>query len=284
MHPVPGYADPDWNESWKERQARHAASKHFEDPSHDWDKKENAERYNAGSKSEYDARVKMTIAGLDINRQSRVLDIGAGPGTLALPLAPLVHEITAIEPGTGMVDLLYENMRREKITNIMCIKKRWEDIDPARDLAGHYDVVIASLSLTMEDIRESLAKMDAVSKGYVYLFWFADPPFWERMYVDLWQPLHGECYYPGPKADCLFNVLYQLGILPNVEMLPLTKEYRFTARKELIAFFRKRFAAKTPVQRRVLDQYLAPLIRKEGNEFVISGDSTLAKLWWKKKG
>jgi SAM-dependent methyltransferase len=282
MHPVPGYADPDWNECWKERQVRHVASKHFDDPSHNWDKKENAERYNAGSKSEFDARVKLTIAGLDINRQSRVLDIGAGPGTLALPLAPLVREITAIEPGKGMVDLLKKNMKHEKIKNITCIKKRWEDIDIYRDLSQQYDVVIASLSLTMEDIRESLLKMDVVSKGYVYLFWFADPPFWERMYIDLWHVLHGETYYPGPKADCLFNVLYQQGILPNVEMLPLTKEYRFSTRREMNSFFRRRFAAKTPEQRGMVDLYLAPLIRKERGEFVISGDSTLAKVWWRK--
>ena len=104
------------------------------------------------------------------------------------------------------------------------------------------------------------------------------------MYIDLWHVLHGETYYPGPKADCLFNVLYQQGILPNVEMLPLTKEYRFSTRKELIAFFRKRFGAKTPEQRGMLDLYLATLIRKERGEFVISGDSTLAKVWWRKEG
>lgn len=280
----PTYGEIDWNEIWRARQLRHAASKHFDDPSHNWDRKENAERYNEGSKGEFDPRVKTTVTSLDISSASRVLDIGAGPGTLALPLAPLVNEITAVEPGKGMVDLLYENMKKEEIKNITCIQKRWEDVDIFRDLAAPYDVVIASLSLTMEDIRESLAKMDAASSGYVYLFWFADPPFWERMYLDLWPELHGETYHPGPKADCLFNVLYQMGIYPNVEMLPLQKEYRFSTRREMMAFFRNRFAAKTPGQKRVLDKYLAPLIRKEGDEVVISGDSTLAKVWWKKAG
>lgn len=278
----PSCNDPDWNEIWKERQKRHESSKHFNDPSHNWNKRENAERYDSTSRSEYDDRVKTTITGLDITKNSCVLDIGAGPGTLAIPLALLVKEITSVEPGGGMVDILKERMKKDGITNITALRKRWEDIDPAHDLTGQYDVVIASLSLTMEDIRLALQKMDAVSREYVYLFWFVDMPFWEKMYADLWEPLHGSEYHPGPKADCLFGVLYQLGIYANVEMLPLKKEYRFATPDEMTAFFRRRFNVTTPKQEQVLDNYLKPLIRKTGPEIVISGDSTFAKIWWRK--
>jgi len=274
--------DPDWNEIWKTRQVRHESSKHIDDPSHNWNKRENAERYDSTSRSEYDERIMTTIHGLDITQASRVLDIGAGPGTLAIPLAAQVKEIAAIEPGEGMIAILNERMKKDNITNITIIRKRWEDIIPATDVAGQYDVVIASLSLTMEDIRLALQKMDAVSRGSVYLFWFVDMPFWERMYADLWEPLHGLPYYSGPKADCLFGVLYQMGIYANVEMLPLKKEYRFTTMDELTGFFRKRFNVTKPEQERILDDYLKPLIRKEGSDIVISGNSTFAKIWWKK--
>jgi ubiquinone/menaquinone biosynthesis C-methylase UbiE len=272
----------DWNEVWKARQRRHDAAKFVDDTSHNWNRRENAARYDANATREYDERVQVTIAGLDLTRDFRVVDVGAGPGTLAIPLAPLVREITAIEPGAGMVAVMTEHIQREQITNITFVQKLWEDVDPMRDLAGPYDIVIASLSLTMEDIRTALQKMDAVARHAVYLYWFADMPFWERMYADLWESLHGSTYYPAPKADCLWNVLYQMGIYANVEMLPLAKEYRFATDKEMTTFFRARFGVMTARQRKVLDAYLAPLIRHEGGDFVISGRSTLAKVWWKK--
>lgn len=285
MHPVPGSScvPADWNECWKTQQHLQESSKHFEDTSHDWNDPENAKRYAANSRGEYDDRVRTTIAGLALAKNMRVLDIGAGPGTLAIPLAPLVKDVTAIEPGAGMTAVLREQCRAQGIKNVSYIQKRWEDIVPARDLDGPYDLVIASLSLTMEDIRETILKMDEVSKCQVCLYWFVDMPFWERMYADLWKPLHGSTYYPGPKTDCLFEVLYGAGIYANVEMMPLNKEYRFSSRDDMTAFFRHRFCVETPEQERVLDAYLAPLVRQAGNEVVISGNSTYAKIWWEKK-
>ena len=278
------FSDPDWNAIWKKRQELHESSKIADDPSHDWSKKENAERYDKNAKNEYDDRVKTTIAALDIAPDSRVLDIGSGPGTLAIPIAPLVREITVVEPGAGMMEVLRKHAENNGIRNITCVQKLWEDTDISRDLKAPYDIVIASLSLTMEDIREALRKMDAVSCGSVHLFWFADMPFWERMYADLWEPLHKTPYYAGPKADCLFGVLCQMGIYPDVTMLPLPKEYRFGNRDELLGFFRKRFGAGTPEQERVVAEYIAPLIRKQGDEVVISGNSIFAHIRWKTQG
>ncbi|MDD1684980.1 MAG: class I SAM-dependent methyltransferase, partial [Methanoregula sp.] len=146
---VPAVTDPDWNEIWKHRQELHESSKMADDPSHNWNRKENAERYDRNAKSEYDDRVRLTIAALDFTRSSRVLDIGAGPGTLTLPLAPLVREITAVEPGAGMVEVLKSHAEGEGIKNVTCVQKTWEDTDISRDLRCPYDVVIASLSLTM---------------------------------------------------------------------------------------------------------------------------------------
>ena len=91
--------DPDWNEIWKARQRLHEVSKSSNDPSHNWNKRENAERYDSTSRSEYDKPVKTTIASLTVTRNSRVLDIGAGPGTLAIPLSPSQRRLPRWSPG-----------------------------------------------------------------------------------------------------------------------------------------------------------------------------------------
>ena len=282
VHPAE-YGDTDWNEVWKARQDRADASRIAGDTSHDWDRKENAERYAAQSVGEFEKRIRMTLDDLAVNPSTRVLDIGAGPGTLAIPLAPKVKEITAVEPGAGMVAALKSRAGKEGIRNITCVQKTWEEVDPTRDLTGPYDLVIASLSLTMHDIREAVQKMDAVSCGEVCLYWFVDLPFWERMYADLMLPLHGRPGYSGPKADCLWNVLYQAGIYADVRMLPLDKEYRFSSREEMASFFRIRFGVTTAAQEQVLESYLSGMVRSEGSGVVISGASTFAKIWWKKR-
>jgi len=274
---------PDWNEIWKERQRLQESSKVTGDTSHNWDRKENAERYDANARSGYDDRVKRTIASLPLSVTARVLDIGAGPGTLALPLARLVRDVTAVEPGAGMVEVLRQHADRDGIHNITCVQRTWEETDLTRDLSPPYDIVIASLSLTMHDIREALLKMDAVSSGSVHLFWFADMPFWEKMYADLWEPLHGRLFHPGPKADCLFGVLNQTGIYPDVTMMPMSKEYRFGSREEMLGFFRHRFSAGTTDQERLVDNYVTSFIRSDGRDVVVGGCSTFAHIWWNKR-
>jgi hypothetical protein len=72
-----------------------------------------------------------------------------------------------------------------------------------------------------------------------------------------------------------------MGIYPDVTMLPLAKEYRFGSREEMLGFFRKRFGAKTTEEETVVDEYVTPMMRTEGNTVVISGNSTFAHVRWR---
>jgi len=110
-----------------------------------------------------------TLSSLHLRPDSRVLDIGAGPGTLAIPIFAKVSQVTTVEPSPGMMQVLQENLSGRRIKNVRCIQKRWEKVDPARELDSPYDAVVAAFSLDMTDIREAIQKMIQVCSGYVYL-------------------------------------------------------------------------------------------------------------------
>lgn len=275
----------DWLEAWRCAQRRHRSSRGYDDGRHLWSEEKNARRYDASSRDEYGPRVAETIAGLPLSPGARVLDIGAGPGTLALPIAPRVRQVVAVEPAGGMADVLEEHLASGGIANVSVVRKRWEDVDPSGDLEPPFEIVIASFSITMDEIGEALLKMDAVAAtgGTVALYWFLDPSFYEVQSAALWPSLHGGPYRGGPKADMLFQALVQLGFLPHVDVLGFDRTYRFANLDEAMDHFAPRFGAESEEQRSLLRSRIAGLAGAErGGEVVIRHPSRYAKVWWQK--
>ncbi len=77
---------------------------------------------------------------MEITSQFHVLDIGAGPVTLAIPFAQKAARVTAVEPAEGMCSVMKEKMSEFSLSNIRVVQKRWEDVDVAVDLEPPYDV------------------------------------------------------------------------------------------------------------------------------------------------
>ncbi len=176
----------------------------------------NASRYDDSLPIRLDGQRRAQEFGFEAD--ASVLDIGPGPGTLALPLAPLVGSITAVEPSAGMRSLLEQHIRQEGAENIRVLPARWEDADP--DQVGVHDYVIASYSLNMPDIGPALRKMNALACKKVILYWFSGLATWEKLKVDLLPVTVGRQFCPQPKSDLLYGALCQLGFSPRV--IPLT--------------------------------------------------------------
>ena len=60
-----------------------------------------------------------------------VLDIGAGGGRYALPLALVSREVIAIEPSDGMRQVLSAGMAEHRIHNVQVVDGRWPRVRPA---------------------------------------------------------------------------------------------------------------------------------------------------------
>ena len=274
--------DIDWNEVWKSRTEGNRKSSPGRDCARIWEGRESALRFWNMCVANYH-RTEMVIQGTDITPDSRVLDIGAGPGTLAIPFAGKVAHVTAVEPAEGMCSVLKEKMAEFGRENIDIVQKRWEDVDVARDLQPPYDVVIASFSLGMADIRAAIEKMMQASSRYIYLYHFAGPTSWDRQWQELWQKLHNRAYQPGPKSDVLYNVLYQMGIYPNVSAFRLEHNQPYASLDEAVLALAPQAQAESEEQKAVLREYLQGALREENGTLVMPGSSVRVKMWWEKE-
>jgi SAM-dependent methyltransferase len=245
-----------------------------------WDDQKHARHYWNTIQQLGGSYIHKTLSGLALAPNSRVLDIGAGPGTLAVPLSKSVSQVTAVEPSPGMMTVLEENISHEKTSNIACLQKRWEEVDVDSELSAPFDAVIAAFSLDMPDIRKAVEKMIRVCKGCVYLYWFAGVPTWTAHYVALWPHLHRTPYQPSPKSQVLIGVLKQMGIDPAVEFIPIAFPIRFRSLDEAIEEISPEFYVRTDPQRDTLVRFLGRILVREGDSLVLSHFYMAVKACW----
>jgi SAM-dependent methyltransferase len=277
-HFVSPLALADWGEVWKAMMARRQGI--APDCATLWDDQKHARHYWNTIQQLGGSYVHKTLSGIAFTPNSRVLDIGAGPGTLAIPLSKSVSQVTAVEPSPGMMTVLAENISHEKISNIACLQRRWEEVDVDSELSAPFDAVIAAFSLDMPDIRQAVEKMIRVCKGCVYLYWFTGVPTWTAHYRALWPYLHGTHYQPSPKSQVLIGALRQMGIDPAVEFIPITFPIRFRSLDEAIEEVSPEFYVRTDSQRETLARFLERVLIHEGDSLVLSHFYMAVKACW----
>jgi hypothetical protein len=184
-----------------------------------------------------------------------MLDIGPGPGVVAVAAARFCSRVTTIEPSEGMRALLTASAEAAGVENLACIPKRWESVRSDELLPG-YDAVVAAFSLDMPDIRDAVGKMVSVCRGWVHLAWFAGEPSWTADYRRLWPSLHGRQYIPSPKADILLCTLLQMGISPAVCLESNEFVYTFGGIDEALRITAPEFAVVSGRQRAILEAFL----------------------------
>lgn len=267
-----------WAEVWTRQYEAGSRFRSVGDCASLWDSKERAYEFLNMSK-ENPERIEQVLSRLSITKNSRILDIGAGPGTLAIPFAHRAGSVTAVEPSPGMVAVMKEQADSEHITNLTIVQKRWEDIIPSDDLDGPFDIIIASYSLGMPDISAAIDKMQEVSSGQIYLFWFAGTTPWERHMEYLWPKIHDDAYHHGPKADVLYNVLYQKGIYPHMTVHEMKYQKKYQSRDVIISEMRKQIGCSEDHDS-LIWSYFSDKVTNDGDQLIETGDTIRICLWW----
>jgi CTP:molybdopterin cytidylyltransferase MocA/SAM-dependent methyltransferase len=160
------------------------------------------------------------------------LDIGAGAGRFALPIALRVREVIALDPSERMLAGLHEIAARHGITNVRTILARWPVPDPPRgDVA-----LIAHVGYDIEAIGPFVTAIEAAAGRRCLAVLMERQP---ASTIDpFWPLVHGEARVPLPALPEFIELLTGRGRRPEVTYLPRPAA-RFGTFDEVLAFARR---------------------------------------------
>ena len=223
----------DWNAEWMRLQETRRKA---DDPAW-WDGR--AKHFRPKETSPY-AHDFLALAG--IRPGERVLDMGCGSGTLAIPLAKDGCRVVAADFSARMLDELRAAAREAGIcasdegeAGIRPALLAWDDDwDDAGLGENSVDVALASRSIATHDLRGALEKLDRVAtrRCCVTLACNAGPRYDAEV-------MNAIGVSVGESIDWLyaFNILAQMGRAPEVSYLASPRKDTFDSLEEGVADF-----------------------------------------------
>jgi SAM-dependent methyltransferase len=172
----------------------------------------------------------------ELHGTDTVLDVGAGAGRYAAPLARFVRRVVAVEPSVGMRNQLQARIEADQLTNIDIVAADWEQaaVAPAEV------VVCLHVHYAIADILPFLRKLNAHARRTVVMVsrvgQFRGP-------AELWQELHGQPRISEPSFIDLYNCLYSLGIVAEIETIAFSARWAYADLEEAVVENRDRLPA-----------------------------------------
>jgi SAM-dependent methyltransferase len=196
-----------------------------------------------------------------------ILDVGSGPGTLALPLAPMVKHITCIDFSANMLQILENRASKQHITNISTCKASWTDEWRQYGIRPH-DVVIASRSLAVNDLRSALLRLSEFARKKVVITdRVHHGPFDPDAFAAVGRPLN-----TGPDYIYTLNLLYQLGQLATVDFIRIEENLHYASLDDAFSRYAWMFRDLSTTETNQLRKYIGSIaIKHEDGSFTLRG-------------
>jgi len=240
-----------------------------------WTARKVAWYQRANARSDYAARVLAAADGL-VAESRTALDVGAGFGALALPLARRLARVTAIEPAPAMAQALQASAAQERLGNLVVLEATWDAIA----VAPHDLVVCAHVSNLLEPGSTFLSVVPAVAWRGVVIVRDVPGDGDKFFFGELYPRLLGRPYEHGCEADDTLRALIGLGIRPTATTIEYSSDQPFESLEEACDFWIE-YMGLPPDARGFLRGFLGERLRREGGGWVAPFRKRAAVIQWR---
>lgn len=230
----------------------------------------------ANARSDYAERV-LGVAEELVADCRTALDVGAGFGALALPLAARLERVTALEPSPAMA----EGLRREAVRlgrgNITVVEAAWGKAElPPHDL-----IVCAHVGPLLRPGAPFLAEVGRHARRGVILV--VDAPGREDKFFfsELYPRLLGRPYDHRCTGKETVAALRELGLVPRVATVEYSSDQPLDSLEEACDFWMAYMKLAGDEPRAYLRDFLAPRLVPEGRGWLAPFRKRCLVAWWR---
>ncbi len=215
---------------------------------------------------------------LRLSPEMSVMDVGCGNGGISIALANRVGQVVSLDHSKAALESLENKIKESNCKNIKTIQSDFSQIEMGKDLAV-CDVVLASRSLPMGNLRQSLDKINLAARQLCYVVLSSTSN-------ELSEWLYGKMgfdYKPFPEYIIIPNLLCTMGIHANVEIFDVIGTYRFDDLDEILAFasFGKDITDES-IRKKMIDLVRSKVAYEEG-QYKYAYHKQFALIWWQKE-
>jgi CTP:molybdopterin cytidylyltransferase MocA/SAM-dependent methyltransferase len=165
------------------------------------------------------------------------LDVGAGAGRYAFPLALAVREVIALDPSAAMVAALRDGVVEHGIHTVRIVEGRWPAAVSVLGGLPCVDVAfIANVGHDTEAIGPFVDALDAAARRACIAVMQEQPP--ASIAAPFFEAVHGEARAPLPALPDFVDLLSARDRDPAVELFERPPR-RWRSRSELLGFLRR---------------------------------------------
>ena len=206
-----------------------------------------------------------------------LVDIGGGAGRLALPLSLSREAVTVVDSSKSMLAELQDRCEEAKIENVSSVFGLWEDA--VIDI--HEGALCSHVTYGIENIGKFLENVNQYASKRVVIIAFMKSP--QAHLESLWREVHEEERVHLPGVPELMDVLWQLGIAPELNIIEHLGPHIYGSGKDAISDLRRRLyvnqgTRKDEILTRVLKSDLKPT--EQGMELANSDGRISCLISW----